>query len=138
MISESKFDTNSFHITATFTYKSHLSKTDFIAILSQKENHKAEVRRRIKEAQGKDTFIQEILPFLRNIDFPKNEETVEKLKRFSLEDRYICFNGLSYIPEYGQLRIKIVEAVHYHISAGYFGQIKTFKLLMRNYWWPEC
>ena len=63
---------------------------------------------------------------------------LEKIKRFILESNLICFNGLIFVPDFEKLHLEVLEYVHDSLSAGHFGQHRTFELLTRNYWWPGC
>jgi hypothetical protein len=44
--------------------------------------------------------------------------------------------GLEFVPE--EERMETLRLVHDDLSAGHFGEKKTYELLTRNYWWPGC
>jgi transposase InsO family protein len=90
----------------------------------------------IRNAQEQDTMVMEMLPYLENVDEPRTEELRQRLQGYALENGLIYFNDLLYVPD--GLRLDVLKSVHDSVSAGHFGQEKTFNLLTRYYWWPKC
>ena len=46
-------------------------------------------------------------------------------------------DGRIYVPNAGDLRVRVLRATHDHPTAGHFGQNKTLELLRRSYTWPN-
>jgi hypothetical protein len=83
-------------------------------------------------------FIQEILPFLLDVDVPRPPEMLTKTFGYSIQSDLVCFNNLLYVSDSTELRLSILNSVHDSASSGHFGQTRTFDMLTRHYWWPGC
>jgi Integrase zinc binding domain len=47
------------------------------------------------------------------------------------------FKGKSYISKDSELQRDIAKMYHDHKTAGYPGELETYKGIRQNYWWPE-
>ena len=57
--------------------------------------------------------------------------------RWSKDDDGITrLDGRVYIPDSGDLRLRVLRARHDHPTSGHFGHSKTLKLIRREYTWP--
>lgn len=69
----------------------------------------------------------------------KQDKYVEILKKrnyFSIENEFLCYKGLLYVPDSDNLRLDVLKSVHDSSSFEHFGYHKTFELVNRYYWWP--
>ncbi|KAF7776762.1 hypothetical protein Agabi119p4_5155 [Agaricus bisporus var. burnettii] len=51
-------------------------------------------------------------------------------------DGLLLLDGRIYVPDANDLRLRITQYHHDHITAGHFGQNKTLEIIRRNYTWP--
>ncbi|KAJ3473163.1 hypothetical protein NLI96_g13105 [Meripilus lineatus] len=59
------------------------------------------------------------------------------LSRWSLSpSNLLLLNGLIYVPDSADLRLRILRSKHDHILSGHLGQSKTVGLVRREYDWP--
>src|SRR5690606_30317778 len=82
------------------------------------------------------------------MDDPIAKEIVEQLQkkeRFSkhislaqceLEDGYLHYDGLIYVPNNHELKMEILKSCHDDPVAGHPGVARTFEMITRNYHWP--
>ena len=49
----------------------------------------------------------------------------------------LCLDNRIYVPDVGDLRLKVLQHNHDHPVAGHFGQNRTIDLIRRSYVWPE-
>ncbi len=49
---------------------------------------------------------------------------------------FLCLNNRIYVPDLGDLRLRVLRARHDHPTAGHWGQNKTQDLVLRDYNWP--
>ena len=54
-----------------------------------------------------------------------------------LDQDVLYFRGKIYVPDYVDLRRRIVSLCHDTKVAGHPGRWKTLELASRNYWWPQ-
>ena len=131
-----------FGISSTSEIKTSLNSIPsqiFSLRLAANGNNKVPMQDRIRSSLSSDTFASKILPYLNDIDLPRNEETLKSLEGWHMdEEGLIYFNQLLYVPDTGSLRLDILRSVHDSPSAGHFGIWKTYELLTRNYWWKSC
>ena len=62
--------------------------------------------------------------------------------RWSLSEAgLLLYNNRAYVPDYtsprGNLRLRILQDKHDHLTAGHFSQSKTYELIRREYMWPQ-
>jgi Integrase zinc binding domain len=91
----------------------------------------------IQEALPTDRNIGEYLENLRNPDLPRGDDIEEFLEPFSMRDNLVLREGLVYIPENDDLKLRILQQYHDSPTAGHLGQAKTLKLVSRNYYWSQ-
>jgi hypothetical protein len=60
-----------------------------------------------------------------------------RTSEWKLEQDLLYFRGKIYVPEYLDLRRRIVSLCHDTLIAGHPGRWKTLELVSRNYWWPQ-
>ena len=59
-------------------------------------------------------------------------------KRWSLDDAgFLRLDDRMYVPEEGDLRLRVLRYKHDHVLAGHYGYNKTLELVRREYVWPE-
>jgi len=56
---------------------------------------------------------------------------------WTLLDGILHFRGKRYVPDYRDLRRRVVSLCHDTKVAGHPGRWKTLELVSRNYWWPQ-
>jgi hypothetical protein len=56
---------------------------------------------------------------------------------WNIDQDVLYFRGKIYVPEYLDLRRRIVSLCHDTRVAGHPGRWKTLELVSRNYWWPQ-
>ena len=49
----------------------------------------------------------------------------------------LCLDNCIYVPDVGNLWLKVLQHNHDHPVAGHFGQNQTIDLIRRSYVWPE-
>ena len=60
-----------------------------------------------------------------------------KTAEWTLFDGILSFRGKTYVPDYLDLRRRIVSLCHDTRVAGHAGRWKTLELVSRDYWWPQ-
>ena len=88
-----------------------------------------------EEGYEKDTFKDEILELLRNNARKSSKITLAKYKE---REGKLFWHECRYVPESDPLRLRLIQECHCRISAGHPGKGKTYQLLSRHYWWPNC
>jgi hypothetical protein len=83
-------------------------------------------------------FIQEILPFLLDVDISRSSEILSKTLGYSIQSDLVCFNNLVYVSDSAELCLSILKSVYDSSSSGHFDQPGLFDMLTRHYWWPDC
>jgi len=58
-----------------------------------------------------------------------------KMNKFKIEDNFIYYNNLIYIPE--RHRSFILTKYHDTPAAGHLGVKRSLELISRNFWWPK-
>ena len=84
-----------------------------------------------------DPDIGPHLEQLRNPELPRDEETQEYLEPFTLLGDVVLYNGLVYVPDSEELKLRILRMHHNAAPAGHLGQAKTLELVTRNFYWPR-
>ncbi|CAG8629831.1 4306_t:CDS:2, partial [Acaulospora colombiana] len=75
-----------------------------------------------------DSFAQSILSQLPSNPHPK----------WSLSESGLLYHlGRVYVPDSGDLRLRVLSTYHDHPISGHYGQNKTYSLIKREYYWPE-
>jgi transposase InsO family protein len=91
------------------------------------------LRDRIKAAQTYDTEVSKALESI----LKNGPRLVSKgLEDRNLEDGLILYRGQIYNPKDLNLRRDIVKQYHEHLATGHPGRWKTYKLVLREFWWP--
>jgi transposase InsO family protein len=63
--------------------------------------------------------------------------STEPSPRWSIDDSgYLRLDNRLYVPDFNDLRLRILRSKHDHPTAGHFGQNKTLELIRREYTWP--
>lgn len=88
-----------------------------------------------EEAYKRDTFEEEILELLRI-----NARKSSKITLAECEEREgrLYWRERRYVPESDLLRLRLIQECHCRLAAGHPGKGKTYQLLSRHYWWPNC
>ena len=48
----------------------------------------------------------------------------------------LLYNGRNYVPTNSNLRQRLLQQYHDHVTAGHPGELETYNSLARYYWWP--
>src|SRR6267154_2305079 len=96
--------------------------------------HDNPLRKRIKNAQNYDTKVSQALESVLH-NGPRS--VTRRMEDWNLEDRLILHQGHIYIPKDNDLHKEITKQYHDHIATGHPGRWKTYKLISREFWWPE-
>ena len=107
------------------------------AVRSSAASAESPLLRDIRAAQPRDPVLQPLLPFLHNLDIPRNDTIRRQLIGFSLCDDLVLFNGLVYVPDDETIQLAILRQCHDSPSAGHFGRAKTFEIVTRDFFWPR-
>jgi len=91
----------------------------------------------IQEAYKLDSIISELLPYLENKKLKQPVEIRKKINQYTFKDNFVLYNGLIYVPNKLDIKLKLLNDNHDSVTAGHFGQAKTLELLSRNYFWPK-
>ena len=91
----------------------------------------------IKSAQSLDPTLSPLLIHLKDPDTPCPEPFLKQLSNFSLVNDILYFDNLLYIPDNNFLKLQILQEHHDLVTAGHFGQAKTYELISRNLYWPK-
>jgi hypothetical protein len=91
----------------------------------------------IQEALPADRNIGEYLENLRNPDLPREEDVQEFLEPFSMQDNLVLYEGLVYIPDNDDLKLRVLQQYHDSPVAGHLGQAKTLELVSREFHWSR-
>jgi len=72
----------------------------------------------------------------------KELESGSELTHWTLSSSgLLLFDSRIFVPDYtsplGNLRLRILQEKHDHVTAGHFGQNKTLELVRREYTWPQ-
>jgi hypothetical protein len=66
------------------------------------------------------------------------ERAQDAPKHYSLDpDGILLHKGLTYVPDFDNLKIQLLRQAHDSPVAGHFGQNKTLELLSRDFYWPN-
>ena len=88
-----------------------------------------QLRSDIRSAQGSDNPPAELATGLAHAS--------DGHPRWSLDsDGLLCYNYRTYVPDSGDLRLRVLRSRHDHPTAGHWGQNKTQDLILRDYNWP--
>jgi hypothetical protein len=91
----------------------------------------------IQDALPADRNIGEYLENLRNPDLPREEDVQEFLEPFSMQDNLVLYEGLVYIPDNDDLKLRVLQQYHDSPVAGHLGQAKTLELVSRDFHWSR-
>ena len=126
--------------------RSYLAPKPGDEVLDQQKTVLLKVRNlQLKAATIAEAFhLDEIWRALMNDAFASNMRKCLKNKRdlldidedFEFQDGLLYYKRLLYLPQ-GPLPLKILQARHDFLAAGYFGFNKTIELVARDYWWPQ-
>ena len=71
----------------------------------------------------------------------KEKEVIQALKKENKstwkEDGVVYMEGKVYVPNNKKIKEEILKKNHNLVNVGHPGQQRMWKLLKRNYWWPE-
>jgi hypothetical protein len=96
-----------------------------------------ELAEAIKTALPNDPNIGSYLENLRNPELPRQEDIQTFLEPFTFRDGLVLRNGLVYVPEENDVKLRILRSCHDAPSAGHPGEAKTLELILRDYYWPR-
>jgi hypothetical protein len=97
----------------------------------------SEISGLIKSYVKNDPELTLILEGLDVHDDHRDDALQKLVKDFKLHDGYVIFKGLIYIPDFEDLKVKLLYQAHDFKETGHPGQAKTLELLQRNYFWPN-
>lgn len=116
-----------------------LLKPEFFAVHAIEPTHETMV--------DDDILLQDVKKALLSDEVTKNYKNLlqsgprefgKELQDWNYENGLLLHRGKVYIPKdkNEDLRRRIVEMHHDHLTAGHQGFAKTYELITRNYWWP--
>jgi hypothetical protein len=87
----------------------------------------------IQEKAKNDKTMQEVIELL--------AKGIKKSRKYALglcelENNVLTYNGLVWVPEDDEIKLKILKQHHDEMTAGHPGRAKTFELVTRTYYWP--
>jgi hypothetical protein len=94
-------------------------------------------RELLEEIRGKtaeDLEMQEVILKLRKGECRDNRVALGLCEE---KDGLLTYEGLIWIPNDDQLRLKLLHDHHDALVAGHPGRARTLELLSRNYYWPQ-
>jgi hypothetical protein len=92
-----------------------------------------ELLKEIKFKTAKDTLMQEVITKLRNGERKDSSIAVGLCQE---EEGLLTYEGLLWILDDNQLRLRILYDHHDALVAGHPGQAKMLELISQNYYWP--
>jgi hypothetical protein len=107
------------------------------AVSSHAVNGESQLVSDIRASQPQDPKLQRLLPFLRDPGIPRDNVIQHDLTGFSFRDGLVLCNGLVYVPDDDAIKLKVLRQCHDSVSAGHFGQAKTFEMVTRDFYWPR-
>src|SRR5882672_466506 len=105
------------------------------AISTESINH--DLSAEIINAYKKDPFTKNLIKYLKNPKPKKPNEIKQLIKNYNYKNDFILFNGLIFIPNKTNIKLRILHNHHDSKIAGHYGQAKTFELISCNYFWPQ-
>ena len=101
-------------------------------------DEKADVDESIADVLGRAYAMDEFTIGLRQAlsDAEQQYEEVS-LSEFEYRDRRIWYRGRTFVPDFEELRRRIIETTHDPPAAGHPGIAKTYELLRRSWFWPN-
>ena len=85
------------------------------------------IRQQIRDGYQQDITAQTIIDSLKqNIGIPP----------YKLKDHLLFHHEQLYVPNIDDLKLQILQKYHDSPTSGHFGQLKTFELINREYFWP--
>jgi hypothetical protein len=91
----------------------------------------------IRAALPLDPNIGEYIKHLEDPTLPREEDVAEYLNPFSLRENLVLREGLVYVPDDNEIKLRILQQYHDSTTAGHLGQAKTLELISREYYWPR-
>jgi transposase InsO family protein len=84
----------------------------------------------IKTYQGQDPAIADILEAL------QTEDRDDVPEAWQLREDILTTRGLIYVPDYDDIKVRILQQAHDSMEIGHPGQAKTLEIVRRNFYWP--
>ena len=100
--------------------------------VSGEEQHLLQDIRKSIRTEEQDDAISKVVKELKTT----RSRTVRSAE-WNLDQDVLYFRGKIYVPDYRDLRRRIVSLYHDSRVAGHPGRWKTLELVSRNYWWPQ-
>src|SRR5882672_4530852 len=66
-------------------------------------------------------------------DSPFSDPSMQWTK---IGDSPLLYLGCPHVPNIDDLRLRVLQTFHDHITAGHFGQSKTYNLVSHEFFWP--
>jgi hypothetical protein len=92
-----------------------------------------ELLKEIKLKMARDPLMQEVITKLRNGEWKDSRIALGLCQE---EEGLLTYEGLLWIPDDNQLRLRLLYDHHNALVAGHPGRAKTLELISRNYYWP--
>jgi Integrase zinc binding domain len=90
-----------------------------------------DIRKGIRETEPEDAISKAVK------ELKATSSRTVRSAEWGLDQGVLYFRGKIYVPEYLDLRRRIVSLCHDTRVAGHPGRWKTLELVSRNYWWPQ-
>jgi len=95
------------------------------------------MKEKLRAALKNDLYIGPILPYLQDPGKPRTTEVQAQLANLEYKEDLVFHNGLIYVPDDPEIKLKIMHERHDSPVSGHLGQAKTYELVSRNYFWPR-
>jgi hypothetical protein len=93
-----------------------------------------ELLKEIKDGTVRDEEMQDVITKLRNGEWKDSRVTLGLCQE---QDGLLTYEGLLWVPNNDQLRLKLLYDHHDSLVAGHPGRAKILELISRNYYWPH-
>ena len=84
----------------------------------------------IKRYQRQDPLI---LPYIEAIESGDRDDVSEA---WHIREDILITRGLIYVPDYEDIKVRILQQAHDSKEVGHPGQAKTLEIVRRNFYWP--
>ncbi|OJD23741.1 hypothetical protein ACJ73_04902 [Blastomyces percursus] len=91
-------------------------------------------------AKENDNTLKELEQTIRSNSrkFPPRLNVKVSMTECSIEKNHLCFRGRKWVPDSEVLRTRILQEIHDSIMTGHPGREPMYRILARDYFWPNC
>jgi hypothetical protein len=84
-----------------------------------------------------ESLRSDIIGRLRSDELAKTHSESPQLPWSKSNSGLLLYEGRVYVPDFNELRLRILREKHDHPTAGHQGFRKTFELVRREFYWPQ-